>query len=348
MDLQAAERTWLSNGHPGRRYLEIEETASLRFEGMGGLARRCGLPPQMYGMRAPDYDCAKAGREECERHYQISIKFIYLSILSDYRAYVYISAISVTGIYYMAVDRNYIIDGGIMMDMRRYCYLSFLLVGMAVFGLWTGGIEVYAKQEEVSDELVTESNHVFPDNFRNVLFIGDSRTVGLYEYGELGEADVFAKCGIGVFDLWNIEVCCGGNEKKTLGQALTQKQYETIHLMLGINELGYPTEEILKKYRETVEQIQNMQPQARIILGSNLHVTSNKSEGSTVYNNPKIDGLNSEIQQIGQELNCYYIDSNERFDDMQGNLPNECSSDGLHMSGKYYAEWVQWLREKTL
>lgn len=67
---RAAERIWLSNGHPGRRYLEIKEAASLWLEGVGGIARRCGFPTEMHGMRTSDYDCTKAGREECERHYQ--------------------------------------------------------------------------------------------------------------------------------------------------------------------------------------------------------------------------------------------------------------------------------------
>ncbi len=35
----------------------------------------------------------------------------------------------------------------------------------------------------------------------DVLFIGDSRTVGLSEYGDLGNADVFADSGMSVFNL---------------------------------------------------------------------------------------------------------------------------------------------------
>ena len=40
-------------------------------------------------------------------------------------------------------------------------------------------------------------------DFSEALFIGDSRTVGLYEYGNLGRAEVFANSGMSVFNLLN-------------------------------------------------------------------------------------------------------------------------------------------------
>ena len=67
---------------------------------------------------------------------------------------------------------------------------------------------------------------------------------------------------------------------------------------------------------------------------------------SDIYNNPNINELNGYIQQISQELGCYYIDINEKFDDSQGNLSAEFSTDGFHILGKYYSDWVQWLKEQ--
>lgn len=43
--------------------------------------------------------------------------------------------------------------------------------------------------------------------------------------------------------------------------------------MLGINELGYPPSSVTKKYASIVDWIHQLQPQARIILEANLHVT---------------------------------------------------------------------------
>ena len=42
--------------------------------------------------------------------------------------------------------------------------------------------------------------------FSDALFIGDSRTVGLSEYADLGDADVFATIGLSSFKLFETEV----------------------------------------------------------------------------------------------------------------------------------------------
>lgn len=204
--------------------------------------------------------------------------------------------------------------------------------------------EDVSEQEPVESESGPESR-LFPENFQGVLFIGDSRTVGLHEYGQLGEADVFADSGMSVFNIWDSQVTLHG-QKSTLEQILTENQYETIHVMLGINELGYPMKRIVEKYGSTVTRIQQMQPQARIILGANMHVTEEKSKASGTYNNQKINELNGNLKAMSQELNCAYLDINERFDDGNGNLAKEYSTDGSHILGKYYADWVLWLQEK--
>lgn len=191
-----------------------------------------------------------------------------------------------------------------------------------------------------------ERGPLFPDNFQEVLFVGDSRTVGLYEYGQMGEADVFANSGMTVFNLWDGGISLHNEGKKTLEQVLAEKHYQTIHFMLGINELGYSMEQIVERYRETVERIQDMQPEANVVLGANLHVTAENSARSAIYNNQRINELNLEIQKIGDELDCYYINVNEIFDDAQGNLLKEYSTDGSHVLGKYYADWARWILDR--
>lgn len=191
-----------------------------------------------------------------------------------------------------------------------------------------------------------KSSPLFPDNFQEVLFVGDSRTVGLYEYGQMGEADVFANSGMTVFNLWDSGISFNNKGKKTLEQVLVENHYQVIHFMLGINELGYSMEQIVEKYKEAVEKILAMQPDAKVVLGANLHVTAENSAKSTIYNNQRINALNFEIQKIADELDCYYINVNEIFDDEQGNLLKEYSTDGSHILGKYYADWVQWILDR--
>lgn len=267
--------------------------------------------------------------------------------------------------------------------MKKCWYTCFLAVSLAASALWTGGSRIYERYEnafaaesvqeaesrqnagsqpeeepdteaapdieldmETAPDIEAAPTPLFPGDFAGVLFIGDSRTVGLKEYGDLGQAEVFADTGMSVFNLWSSEVPGKDGRKRSLQQVLSEGEYHTIHVMLGINELGYSMEQIIKKYRGTAEEIQRMQPQAVIVLGGNLHITREKSERSDIYKNEKINELNGYIKQIAEELNCRYMDINEKFDDSQGGLAKEYTSDGSHVLGKYYTDWVQWLRER--
>ena len=111
-----------------------------------------------------------------------------------------------------------------------------------------------------------------PVDLSTSLFIGDSRTEGLKEYGGLEEAEFFANSGMSSFNLLSTNLTVKDGSKKTLEELLSQHSYERIYLMLGINELGYPPSSVTKKYASIVDWIHQLQPQARIILEANLHV----------------------------------------------------------------------------
>ena len=70
------------------------------------------------------------------------------------------------------------------------------------------------------------------DNFSDVLFIGDSRTVGLSEYGDLGEAEVFANSGMSVFNLFDSRVTLKSGGKQTLEQVLSDRSFRSLYLMM--------------------------------------------------------------------------------------------------------------------
>lgn len=182
------------------------------------------------------------------------------------------------------------------------------------------------------------------ETFSDTLFIGDSRTVGLFEYGDLGQAEVFANSGMSVFNLFQTQVTLKDGTKQSLDEVLSSNRYSSIYLMLGINELGYEEQSILRQYRAVVEQIRAKQPQASLILEANLHVTREKAAKSDIYNNRKIDALNKAIETIAEETGCRYLDVNSLFDDETGNLSASYSTDGSHILGKYYSAWVEWIR----
>lgn len=183
-------------------------------------------------------------------------------------------------------------------------------------------------------------------SFSDVLFIGDSRTVGLSEYGGT-DAVFFADVGMSVFNLFQRKVYVPHVGKVTLEELLGRYEYSKIYIMLGINELGYNYNSIISKYTNIVETIKSMQKSAWLILEGNLHVTAERSAGDEVYNNSNIDSLNLGIKRIAEQTSAGYIDVNELFDDSQGCLDKKFTSDNTHLLGRYYRDWAKWIAEAT-
>lgn len=181
--------------------------------------------------------------------------------------------------------------------------------------------------------------------FDDALFIGDSRTVGLSEYGDLGNAEVVADSGMNVHEIFDKRFVTRSGEKKSLEEILSEGQFGKIYLMLGINELGYDFDYTVAKYGKLIEKLREAQPDALIFLQANLHVTARKSAASDIYNNENIDRFNQAVRQMADNRKLFYLDVNELFDDEEGNLSEDYTADNAHVLGKYYADWVEWMLE---
>lgn len=207
-----------------------------------------------------------------------------------------------------------------------------------------------AEEEEISKEAVAPQKPKFVKSdasyFDNALFIGDSRTVGICEYGGLKNADYYADTGMSVLDLYKKTAAIpGGVNFETM---LSQKEYGKVYIMLGINEVGNDQNRTAEKYAQLISYIQERQPEALIYIQANLHVSAGRSQKDSVVNNGAIDTLNARLEALADDETVFYIDVNEIFDDEAGNLKAECTSDNTHVFAKYYQDWTNWLCTKTI
>ncbi len=177
--------------------------------------------------------------------------------------------------------------------------------------------------------------------FDDALFIGDSRTVGIEEYGTIKSADYFCSVGMSAAQI-NDETINGMN----FDQTIAAKQYGKVYLMLGINEVGNDFEYTLTAYRAVVEKIKVHQPNAIIYLQGNLHVAA--SAETNVISNASINYLNSRIATLADNSRVFYIDINEVYDDESGCLTESYTSDGVHPLAMYYQQWCEWLCSKVV
>lgn len=202
------------------------------------------------------------------------------------------------------------------------------------------------QEEEMAGEQVfyTADSSYFDD----ALFIGDSRTVGLHEYGNLGSAEVVADSGMNVYKIFEKEFAVTSGEKKQLETVLRERKFGKIYLMLGINELGYDFTRTVSRYTQLLDKIRELQPGVVIYLEANLHITGKKSEESPIYTNENINRFNQAIEQMADGRRMFYLDINELFDDESGSLGEEYTMDHAHVLGKYYTAWADWLLEHAV
>ncbi len=157
--------------------------------------------------------------------------------------------------------------------------------------------------------------------FDDAVFIGDSRTVGLHEYGGLEQADFFATLGLNIYDMWTEKYCEVDGVKTTLEEALKAKQYKKIYFQIGINEMGRGTiDEFIQEYEETVERFKELQPDAIVYIQGIMRVAKKKSDSDVIFNNEGIRQRNERIEQLSDNQAVFYIDVNDVVCDGEGNL----------------------------
>jgi len=184
------------------------------------------------------------------------------------------------------------------------------------------------------------------DYFKDAIFIGDSRIEGLCLYSGIDTAEFCYKQGLTVYDLMSEKLLHKDNSQSTLAQTLSKKQYGKIFMMIGINELGKKTtKDYAEQYESNVEEIQKMQPDAKIILMGIMNVTTEYSEKNEVFNNDNINSKNVAIAELADGEQIFYMDMNPAVTDKTGGLNKDYTWDGIHLKAQYYKLWADFLKE---
>ncbi|MBE6830047.1 MAG: hypothetical protein E7519_07560 [Ruminococcaceae bacterium] len=184
--------------------------------------------------------------------------------------------------------------------------------------------------------------------FDDALLIGDSRTEALRNYDGLDNATYYAVKGLMVSTIFtkpSIEI---HGKKLPVMQALKEKKYGKIYIMLGVNELGWSSfNTFVGDYQKVIDEMKASQPGAVIYVQSILPVTAKKSGTDKVYNNQKIEAYNQAIEEMAAKSKVRYLAVNTAVSDSEGNLPEDASADGVHLNREYCKKWCEYLRAHT-
>lgn len=182
--------------------------------------------------------------------------------------------------------------------------------------------------------------------FNDAAFLGDSRTLGISDYAGLSGADFFCDNGMTIYKLFEDDGVTyqKTGEKVDLKQILQEKRYGKIYIMLGMNELGYGnTLMYMKQYLKVIQQIKDWQPGVIIYIMANLHVSREKDNTDTEFNNININDKNVASARLANGRDIFYLDCNPLFTDAQGYLQEELTFDGVHLYAQHYDKWRDFL-----
>ena len=194
-----------------------------------------------------------------------------------------------------------------------------------------------------------ESEPVTDDSlFDHAVFLGDSRTEGLQLYSGLTHGDFFWKRGMTVFRVdseeWTFEI---DGEELTMIEALGKKQYDSVYIMIGVNELGYPVSSYERSLGIFIDKVITAQPDAVIYLQTmppvNDQVARENNLGSYISND-NINAFNEVIIHMAEEKRVVLLNTADVFRDKDGQLPADMTSDGCHFKYGKYSLWADYLR----
>lgn len=196
--------------------------------------------------------------------------------------------------------------------------------------------------------MVPASEAVDLSYFDDAVFIGDSRTEGLFINTGLSNATFFTHQGLTVSEVFTKEVISVGGKKTTVMDALAATSFSKVYIMLGINETGWVYDSIfIEKYGEIIDAIREINPDAVIYVQSILPVTNEVSATHSYIKNERIDTYNQLLQTMAQEKGVYYLNVAEAIAADDGSLPEDAAADGIHLKKEPCQVWLTYLREHT-
>ncbi len=201
------------------------------------------------------------------------------------------------------------------------------------------------------------------DYFSDACFIGHSLVNGIQNSFGLTSTDFYAVNGataryflsLSNFKLSSTHVDASGStvhDTGTLEQALSQKSYGKVYIMLGINEIA-STDSARQAFYSSMSNIvalvRKTQPNAVVYIISLTPVSQKCSESRKGESRDNIIDFNALLKQVCKDKSSYYLNAFDLSCDSNGFLPVSAGmSDGIHLLSPEYAKLKSYLLSHTV
>lgn len=192
---------------------------------------------------------------------------------------------------------------------------------------------------------VTAQPRVGDGFFEDTAFFGNSLVGGLRLFGKLNTATFFGVTNAAVYNVaTTLNSTLSNGKECTMLEALGEKQYGKVYVLLGINELGFEPEYFAECMDEVLDEIAALEPKAELYLMSLTPITRERSEDDSVFTRERILAYNAQLYAMAERRGCWYVDLFEALAGPDGYLPAEISTDGIHLTRDSYPIWSEYLR----
>ena len=184
--------------------------------------------------------------------------------------------------------------------------------------------------------------------FEDAVFIGDSRTEGLKLYSGL-PTTFWSKVGLNVSTVFTDAFIELDGGHVTVADAIRTQEYSKVYIMLGINELGWPSAQTFAdEYAKIIDLIRETHPDATIYVQSIFSIGRIRSSNDEVFNNNNVMRLQRALCDMCVEKDVNYLNVAEVLEAPDGYLIDDDSYDGTHLTVPYYKVWVNYLKSHTV
>lgn len=186
-------------------------------------------------------------------------------------------------------------------------------------------------------EQYRKENAALPKDRKNIVFVGDSLTEGfpLEEYFP----------GQPVLNRGIISDGIGFDERGVIGRldsSVFDCNPKIVFILIGVNDLPHEwvsVKECLRGYRDMVKRIQKRLPEVKLVLCTLLPPGEQYKKRALLC--PRIEEFNRGLAAFAKRKSLPLIDLHALYRGENGLLPNELTSDGMHLKKEAYARWAE-------
>ena len=192
------------------------------------------------------------------------------------------------------------------------------------------------KAESTPDTTVLAKKEGAKEGYLNrCVFLGDSRTVAMVNYGFFNDDAALAQIGISHPSFASNKFINNAGKEYTLKSYLASHQAPVIYILLGVNGVNDSSE---AHYQNTfislIDKVVELAPNSNIVLVAIGPVDDNGIYKNTVQN-AWIDKYNDFLLKTAKDKHIFYLDIAEILKGADGQVKSEYNGgDGLHYSGK--------------